>query len=279
MKNDLWAPTRRIEKAYERSLNLISKWINAIIDMDASPQTIVDSLLRMTTSKEFDDYTQSTATQMITHLFTDNGRTWRQAAMNNSKGRLIYEALKKERTGYIGHYIAIRLKENAELIKSIPLDAANKATELISRAAYSGVRSTNDIVDMLRSEIGNLTVNKAKLIARTEVSKAQTELTRARCVDMDIKWYVWRTAKDGERVRRAHRALEGVLVHWDEPPAPEQLAGIKSTLGHYHAGESPNCRCYAEPVVYLKYVKFPAKVYVNGAIITMTLSQFEKIAA
>ncbi|MFO1089568.1 MAG: minor capsid protein [Hyphomicrobiales bacterium] len=48
--------------------------------------------------------------------------------------------------------------------------------------------------------------------------------------------YVWRTVRD-ERVRLTHRANEGHMFSWNDPPPTG------------HPGEQPNCRCWAEPYV------------------------------
>jgi hypothetical protein len=71
--------------------------------------------------------------------------------------------------------------------------------------------------------------------------------------------------------------MAGVLVHWDDPPAPEILAGEKSE-GHYDAGDIYNCRCSAEPLLRYDQVAWPAKVYHGGVVRRMTLAQFRRLA-
>ena len=112
--------------------------------------------------------------------------------------------------------------------------------------------------------------------ARTEVSKAQSALIRTRAEILNIQWYIWRTSQD-ERVRNSHKDMEGVLVSWKDPPSPEQLSKSKYQYGKYHAGDIFNCRCYAEPIVDIRFVKFPCKVYCNGRMIKMKKSEFLKI--
>lgn len=48
--------------------------------------------------------------------------------------------------------------------------------------------------------------------------------------------YVWRTRRD-ERVRASHRANDGRIFDWDDPPATG------------HPGEDYGCRCRAVPYV------------------------------
>ena len=116
-----------------------------------------------------------------------------------------------------------------------------------------------------------------QLIARTEVSKASTALTRARAEELNLPAYIWRTSKDA-RVRPSHRQMDGVICFWDDPPAPEALAGIKSTLGNYNCGDAPNDRCYPEPMLRFDQVTWVHKVCRGGRIQMMTRAAFSSLA-
>lgn len=229
-------------------------------------------------SKEFQEHAEAAARKMVTSLFSDAGKTWREAARENSKGKPIYEALKHEiDTTQIGISIKEQTERNAKLIKSMPKSIRKDITDHVAEETFKGRRSEYIAEDLL-NEFVHMTEAKSKLIARTEVSKTSTALTRARCENLGINWYVWRTSED-KRVRKSHDHMDDVLICWDNPPSPEKLKGIKSTLGYYHAGDCPNCRCYPEPVVSLDFIKFPHKVYYKGEIVAMTRKQFEAIAA
>lgn len=273
---DLWQPRRRIEVTCKRSLRQIVKRMNKIIRGLRTADEITRALKKFTESTEFKKYAENCSKKMITSLFSDAGKTWREAAKANSRGSTIYEALKNELSGPIGGVINEQIQKNAELIKSMPLDVAKEMTDYAAKQSYSG-RRASDIAQDLQKKFEFISEKKANLIARTEVSKASTELAKARCENLGIRWYIWRTSED-QRVRSSHSHMEGVLICWDNPPSPEKILGIKSSLGYYHAGECPNCRCYPEPVVSLDFVKWPCKVYYNGTIQRMTRKQFEEIA-
>ena len=68
----------------------------------------------------------------------------------------------------------------------------------------------SDIAKIIQDKTKQHSRASARLIARTEVSKTTTALTKARCNNLDIHWYVWRTAEDGNRVRKSHRIMNGV---------------------------------------------------------------------
>ncbi|WP_414859012.1 phage minor head protein [Paenibacillus elgii] len=141
--------------------------------------------------------------------------------------------------------------------------------------SLKGTRAS-DIAQQIKVLFPEKSEASADLIARTETSKASSALTRARSESMGIYWYVWRTSDDS-RVRDAHALMEGVLVKWTNPPSPERLDGEKRTYGHYHCGGIFNCRCYAEPVIDLDLIAWPAKVYYGGRIQKMSRKQFESI--
>lgn len=221
------------------------------------------------------EYANAEALKMVTHLFSDSGRTWRQAARANSRGRLIYRALQRELQGPIGADLRFQAERNAALIKSLPLDIAKKVNEQVLHEAMKGTRSS-EIAKLIKESFPEESQARANLIARTEVSKTSTALTRARCHYVGADWYVWRTSEDS-RVRSSHAIMDGVIVKWSSPPSPESLDGESRTYGNYHAGEVFNCRCFAEPVIDLDLISWPAKVYYGGRIQRMTRKQFEMI--
>ena len=155
------------------------------------------------------------------------------------------------------------------------MDVAEKTLFDVEKYTLQGLRASE-----IAAKIEKYTVQhsraSAKLIARTEVSKTTTALTRARSENLGINWYVWRTALDGDRVRKSHRNMEGVLVRWSEPPSPEKLVGEKD-VGNYHAGNIWNCRCYPEPLLEPDDVRWPHRVYMQGTIQSIAKQKFLEI--
>lgn len=285
---ELWEPKQRIERMYRRSLQEIAKQIILRIGDSTDIEAIKKTLHYVMKSNEFKKYAEASATKMATHLFADVGKTWRQAAKENGKGREIYEALQKELKGKTGKILAAQIKRNADLIKSLPDDIAEDLTGYIAKETFKGRRAA-DIAEEIKRKFPAQTKARADLIARTEVSKTQSGLTEARCRQFGIDWYIWRacggSSGDG-RTRKSHRAMSGVIVAWDDPPAPESLFPItgptgkryKNSLGNYHAGCCPNCRCYAVPVIDIDFMDWPARVYRGGRIQTVSKKAFKKIA-
>ena len=274
-----WKAKKRIEKGYIKALKEVSKQMNIAIGNSDNPDVILRRLKQLTTQKTYHEFCEKLALTMTTQLNSSLNSTWRQTAAVSSKGQEIYKSLKDLiKAGDIGWQFALKVYENAEDIKTVPLKIAHDMTELVQRRTMEGVRAS-DIAKELKTKIPENSNARAETIARTEVSRTQSALVRARSESLGIKCYIWRTSKDN-RVRRAHDVMDGGIVFWNDPPSPEALAGERHTYGRYHAGEIFNCRCYAEPVVDVKFIKFPCKVYRQGSIIKInSMKEFERAVA
>jgi SPP1 gp7 family putative phage head morphogenesis protein len=178
--------------------------------------------------------------------------------------------------GATGARVAQIIRENAKLISSIPLHAATTLTDEITKAQQRGARPET-IAKLMRQRFPQLLRSRVQLISRTETSKASAALTRARAEELNLPCYIWRTSKD-VRVRDSHRLMDGVVCFWNDPPAPEHLAGLVSSLGSYNVGDAPNDRCTASVVLTMDDITFPVKVHHHGTINYMTKQQFKAIA-
>jgi SPP1 gp7 family putative phage head morphogenesis protein len=125
------------------------------------------------------------------------------------------------------------VKDNVALIKSIPEQYFQKLEEHVVGAIVSGAR--HEKLKEVVGYVGKVTENRAKLIARDQVSKLNGSINRIRQSSIGIDEYVWSTSKD-ERVRETHADNEGKRFRWDNPP--EETG---------HPGEDINCRCVAIP--------------------------------
>jgi uncharacterized protein with gpF-like domain len=286
MKHQQWQPKKRIESDYQRAIQrLIDGFHRAVEEMHIiDPYELMRQFKLYCQNGDFMAYVRSAASHMITGLAAMNARTWRQAAAEGMQSGMIHRSLQHELEGPVGQRVRELVAENAALISSLPDDVAASVNRFIEEETMHGRRASvtarelesRSDIEQVRERFSELTRNRIALIARTETSKASTALTRARAEELELPWYVWRTSKDG-RVRPSHRLMDRVLVAWGDPPAPELLAGVKSTLGQYDAGNCPNCRCYPEPVIKLDRIVWPAKVYRSNSIGYMTRSAFEEL--
>lgn len=175
----------------------------------------------------------STARSMVADVSRRDADAWRDHSEK------IGSTLRREvASTAVGGRMTELTNEGARLIRSLPIEAAERVTRLSMEAAVDGAR-----YDELQKEImrtGEVTASRARLIARTEVGRAASSITQARAESIGSTGYIWRTADDAD-VRPSHRRMNGQFVAWEVPPTLDGMTG--------HAGALPNCRCYAEPVI------------------------------
>jgi SPP1 gp7 family putative phage head morphogenesis protein len=140
--------------------------------------------------------------------------------------------------------IARFVRENASLIKSIPAENLSDIEQMVYRETKRNLSPTE-----MRGRIAeqfDVSENRAKLIARDQVSKFNGSLTELRQRDLGVTRYIWHTAHD-ERVRPDHRRLDGTTQRWDKPPIT--VTNGKRSGERNHPGSDIACRCYAEPIM------------------------------
>ena len=214
---------------------------------------------------------EKVAESMVTHILKDGGKTWRQAAALNGKGKIIYKALKNELKSPVGLTVHSEVFRNAEIIRTVPLTIARRFTNHIAKESLSG-RRASDIVEDLLEMYPKITNAQAKCIARTESSKTSSALTKSRAENLGLRCYIWGTSKDS-RTRESHKKMDDVICFYSNPPAPELIVNEKYA-GRYEPGCIYNCRCIQIPIIDLDDITWPHKVYVNDKIVTMSKKKF-----
>lgn len=273
MKYDQWKMTRRIEEDFLKSLNFLSTLFEKIAIISGNDVNLFQSKMQIfQNSVPYDNYINDVVKRMVTPLAARNYETWRKAARVSTRSHFLYTVLMEELKQGIKKDIDSQVISNAALIKTLPSDTAQKVVRDIEEYALSGLRA-EEIEKLIQDKTRQHSRASARLIARTEVSKTTSALTKARSEELGLRWYVWRTMEDGDRVRKSHRIMNDVLVSWNSPPSPELLVKEKD-VGRYHAGNIWNCRCYSEPLIDIDDVKWPHKVYINGSIQKMSKARF-----
>ncbi|AIO23380.1 phage head morphogenesis protein [Burkholderia cepacia] len=172
-------------------------------------------------------------------MLADLNRRDEQAWMQNAQD--MSHALRDElRRAPTGETMRALMAEQVGLIKSIPLDAAERVHRLTIEALEDSTRAS-EISKMIQAS-GSVAKSRADLIARTEVGRTATTLTEARALHVGSPGYFWRTSDDSD-VREDHRILEGRFITWDNPPIADRRTGRRA-----HAGCIYGCRCYPEVV-------------------------------
>lgn len=285
-EQDLWEPKRRIEVAFRKALLQVAREIiqkTAGVESVAKIQHILQALAD---SPKFKRYSEAAARKMVTGLFNSQAHTWRQAAANGMMGRNLYQALQRELRGVRRAKLEDLIGDVTYRIVTLPQILGHEVADYTARESLKG-RRAGDIAKEICQTFPERTRANAKLIARTQVSMTSTNLTRMRAENIGAHWYVWKAVGgyhgDG-RTRSSHQQMAGVIVNWKDPPAPDDMfpryrkdgTPYRNTLGHYHAGQCPNCRCYPEPIIDTDLLEWPMRIYSHGTIAWIGKSQFER---
>ena len=163
---------------------------------------------------------------------------------------------------YLGDFYAEELlkwvKENVDLIKTIPHDALGKMNDIVYDGYIQGKTATQIMRDI--QKVYSVSRKRARFIARDQVAKLNGQIQRAQQMDAGIEEYIWSTSGD-ERVRDSHRKLNGKKFSWAE--APENEDGRCC-----HPGQDYNCRCIGRPVFKLDTLNLPLD---EGPDMTVTI--------
>lgn len=223
----------------------------------------------------FQSVAKQLALKMVTQVAVNNAHSWRAAARKASKGRFIHSMLQDNIQGSIRLNLDALIHTNSRLITSLPERIASTVSKHVQTLQMQGLRS-EEIVKHIRQYMPKAKHYQVERLARTEVAKADTAITRARAQNIGLNWYQWVTSEDA-RVRPSHRKMDLALINWNDAPSPELLVG-EASEGHYHAGNVYNCRCVALPLISLSEISFPVRVYTGNSLKRLTKNQFALIS-
>lgn len=230
---------RAAESVYARRLNQVARQIDAIVKglaPEGSPTARQIERIRSALEQYaviLTPWAESVASYMVAEIGRRNERAWR--SMSEEIGKALVVELTQAPTGRIFDDL---MREQVKLIRSIPLDMAQRVHELTIAGMTEGRRASSVAAEIMRT--GEVARSKAMLIARTETSRTASNFVQARATYAGSEGYIWRTSEDGD-VRPTHRAQNGKYIRWTNPPKTDK------GLAPYHAGCGPNCRCYPDP--------------------------------
>jgi SPP1 gp7 family putative phage head morphogenesis protein len=182
----------------------------------------------------------STVRRMLGEVDARDRDSWRSLGSSISS-QLKHDLLRTP----VGGVVRALMSEQVDLIQSLPIEAAERVHRLTIGGLTNSVRAKAIAEEIYRT--GEVTESRAMLIARTEVARTASVLTETRARGAGVTHYRWQTAKDSD-VRPGHRAMQGKICRWDDPPPVEENGRIM----YFHPGRIWNCRCWAEPLVELE---------------------------
>lgn len=229
--------TAKNERWYARQLRKVSRHIGDIIGAFPPGDSASEPVIRRALNDYSDlitSWASATAARMLQGVRKEDDQAWRSRSIEMSVA--LRDEILNAPTGAL---MRARLDEQVALIKSLPLDAANRVHEWTLLGLEDAGRAKEVAEAIKNSE--DVSANRATLIARTEVARTASLLTEARAKHVGSEGYIWRTSNDSD-VRESHREMNGKYVPWAAPPT---LSDGTTT----HAGQIYNCRCYPEPII------------------------------
>lgn len=134
-------------------------------------------------------------------------------------------------------YIDKAAQRNAALIKGMADDLVKNVRVAVVNSVIAGDSHTT--LKKKLKEVLIVSDNRARLIARDQTGKLNSDLTKIRHQQAGIEEYEWRTSED-ERVRPRHQAIDGNRYEYGEPTGAEN--GLPP-------GQPIQCRCVARGII------------------------------
>ena len=231
-----FAKAKKVERGYASRLRKVAQHVADIVK-GFDPNDFAGSVFAETALVKYaellEPWARSVGNRMLTEVAARDKQAW--AKVSAQIGRALHKEIE---TAPTGRAMQALLAAQVDLITSLPLEAAKRVHNLAREGLSDGTRASELAKRIL--ETGDVTKARATLIARTETSRAATTLTQVRAEYIGSVSYIWRSVGDSD-VRPSHKAMNGKVVAWNNPPTLDGMVG--------HAGCLPNCRCYCEPIL------------------------------
>jgi len=219
---------RQYAKALESVTHRISDIVTSYYSHNAHAMPTMLDILR-TYAEALVPWARRTGTRMLQDVNARNHKQW--LGLNQVISQQLKHDLRRTSVGMTMHEL---LEDQVELIKSLPLEAAERVQKLVLSGMENSERA-DKIAEMIL-DTGYVAKSRAIVIARTEVARTASALTQARATAAGITHYRWQTAGDAD-VRPGHKAMQGKICEFANPPAVNENGRIM----YHHPGEIWNC--------------------------------------
>jgi SPP1 gp7 family putative phage head morphogenesis protein len=224
-RNDLFSFVHRIAMAFDM------KELKSGITDAVSPVTAKDVMTKL---KERVSVINADAESIAKRFASKTSDTHKRQMIKEFQKHVTFDVTKALKSEGLEVVMQSRVSENADLIKSISERHVSRIEKKLNEALMTG-KTVNLIEEIEKTS--DVSRSQARLIARDQTAKFNSELNQERQTSIGVEQYVWSTSKD-ERVRDSHAANEGQTFNWDSPP---------DETGH--PGDDIQCRCVALPVL------------------------------
>ena len=256
---------RRLEALWKRVLFPATRGLKELIKQKASPSVIAETIDQVFRQAEF-EY-GLVADNYLTEWKLSLDRDTRSVFLRGLQDSLGVDVTALYDQPDIKDALTMGSTEAAGLIKTIPGDYLNEVARAV-RMNFTGepLPQGRSLIQQIE-QVGKVSRGRAKVIARDQTKKLNTELNRHRQQAIGTEIYIWRTVRDqrvvgnpagvspkGSDAHKNHFVMEGKYCKWDDPTVYSTDKGKtwKKRTGempHNHPGQDIQCRCNAEPVI------------------------------
>lgn len=178
-----------------------------------------------------------TAAATVMGLLTLEASRHTDKFMTTAKQRLGVDLSAVVRAEDLADYLETAATRNAGLIKGLSELTVTRVQTSVTNAVLTGIPAS-ELRKQLTADF-KFSDSRAKVIARDQIAKTNSDLNRIRHMQAGITKYNWRTSRD-ERVRPRHRKLDGREYEYGKATGAEQ--GLPP-------GQPILCRCIAQAIV------------------------------
>lgn len=238
------------EKDLERELRVLLRILYKAISADVLPVVEREMATRRRAMQDAIDESMFTrlyalaasllrgrATNMVNRILRLQSQKFDSSFMAKAKKALGIDLSSVVRGEDLTETLETAATRQAGLIKNLLDSFVQKVQTRVTTAVLTGQSAAN-LKKLIAKDLG-ISDRRAKVIARDQISKVNSELTILRHTQAGISKYEWVTAHD-ERVRPLHRSIDGNTYQYGKPTGAEE--GLPP-------GQPILCRCVGRPII------------------------------
>lgn len=239
---ELQRMVKSIQQEINKSIVPQLKYLAPEYTADSWVDTItsaIASLRNRLSGDNFKRYAERLATNFITDINTRNIKT-----MVKQFGSFGIDIMTNNKQ--VTDFLQASIAQNVQLITSIQSQYLDRVETLVLTNMRAGLRPSA-IQQQLQDQFG-LTENRAKLIARDQLSKASNGLAKKRMQSASIKYWRWVTSKD-QRVRTEHDDFAERVTKYGKGIYSMDAPPLNKKGQPVFPGDEVACRCIMQPAL------------------------------
>lgn len=233
---------RQIKEIYNRVFKQVYSKKNTRALASGNRIGVLQAIASIESSSKYDEFAKKFAIELAKSGLRYQKGIWRK--FYEASKKLHNVAIPNTYKEYKYQQMSKAVKHNFEMIKSIPRKTVEVMEHKYTSTLIEQVTKGSLPRGSFQRELEKHGSKNAKLIARTETAKLQTEIAKNRAIDLGSVAYIWLSSND-RRTRPSHKAMNGVVVFWRDDMTEKPL--LDNMNGD--AGGFPNCRCAPQPIV------------------------------